>query len=136
MFEIGPVETDQYFVTPTPDSTVGRPATEATNFVIDDTVLNIDSQKLALINRGRISFLFPQTVTVKLGLSVRLYHISVSGDHRVNIEGLAPEAINVDPRAFSQMEFNPTEVGEFAIRHLDDALVGQVVVEEAPCLGS
>jgi len=93
-------------------------------------------QAYAVIHSPADGLLFPQTVTVKLGLPVRLYHISVSGDHRVNIVGLAPEAINVDPRAFSQMEFNPTEVGEFAIRHLDDALVGQVVVEEAPCLGS
>ena len=93
-------------------------------------------QAFAVIHSPADGLLFPQTVIVKLGVPVRLYHISVRGDHRVNIEGLAPEAINVDPRAFSQMEFTPAEVGEFAIRHLDDTLLGRVVVEEAPCLGS
>ena len=33
------------------------------------------------------------------------------------------------------MEFTAAEVGEFAIHHLNDALLGRVVVEEAPCLG-
>ena len=91
-------------------------------------------QAFAVIHSPADGLLFPQTITVRLGLPVRLYHISVSGDHQVNIETLAPEAISVDPRAISQMEFNPSEVGEFAIRHLGDALTGRVVVEETPCL--
>ena len=93
-------------------------------------------QAFAVIHSPADGLLFPQTITVRLGLPVRLYHISVSGDHRVSIETLAPEAISVDPRVISQMEFNPTEVGEFAIHHLDDSLTGRLVVEETPCLGS
>jgi len=72
---------------------------------------------------------------VRRGLPVRLYHLSVSGDHRVSIEALALEAISAGPTGISQMEFNPAEVGEFAIRHLDDALTGRLVVQETPCLG-
>ncbi|MEE9216735.1 MAG: hypothetical protein V3U32_04795, partial [Anaerolineales bacterium] len=93
-------------------------------------------QAFAVIHSLADGLLFPQTITVRLGLPVRLYHISVSGDHRVSIETLAPEAISVDPSAIAQMEFNPTEVGEFAIRHLDDELTGRLVVQETPCLGS
>ncbi len=72
---------------------------------------------------------------MRRGLPVRLYHISVSGDHQVSIEALAPEAISIGPTGVSQMEFNPTEVGEFAIRHLDDELTGRLVVQETICPG-
>ena len=92
-------------------------------------------QAFSIIHSLADGLLFPSTITVRRGLPVRLYHISVSGDHRVSIETLAPEAISVDPEAIAQMEFNPTEVGEFAIRHLDDALTGQLVVQETLCLG-
>jgi len=93
-------------------------------------------QAFAVIHSPTDGLLYPQTITVRLGLPVRLYHISVGGDHRVSIETLAPEAISVNPSAISKMEFNPTEVGEFAIRHLDDELTGRLIVQEAPCLGS
>lgn len=93
-------------------------------------------QAFAVIHSPADGLLFPQTITVRLGLPVRLYHISVSGDHRVSIEALVPEAISVDSKAIAPMEFNPTEVGEFAILHMDDALTGRLVVEETPCLGS
>ncbi|MCZ6529699.1 MAG: hypothetical protein O6949_05110 [Chloroflexi bacterium] len=93
-------------------------------------------QAFAVIHSPADGLLYPQTITVRLGLPVRLYHISVSGDHRVSIETLVPEAMSVDSKAIALMEFNPSEVGEFAIRHLDDELTGHLVVEETPCLSS
>ena len=93
-------------------------------------------QAFSVIHSPADGLLFPSTITVRLGLPVRLYHLSVTGDHQVSIEALAPDAISVDPRAIAQMEFNPEQVGEFAIRHSDDALTGRLVVQEAPCLGS
>ena len=94
------------------------------------------SQTVALIMELYEFRYLPDPLILLGGVPVRLYHISVGGDHKVTIDTLAPEAINVDSSAISLMEFNAAEVGEFAIRHLDDALTGQVVVEEAPCLGS
>jgi hypothetical protein len=93
-------------------------------------------QAFSVIHSPADGLLFPQTITVRLGLPVRLYHLSVSGDHRVSIETLVPEAVSVGPKAIAQMEFNPTEVGEFTIRHSDDALIGRLVVQETLCLGS
>ena len=93
-------------------------------------------QAFSVIHSPADGLLFPSTITVRLGLPVRLYHLSVSGDHRVSIETLAPDAVSVGPGAITQIEFTPAQVGEFAIRHSDDALTGRLVVQEAPCLGS
>ena len=68
--------------------------------------------------------LFPDIITVRLGLPVRLYHLSVSGDHQVSVEALAAGAISVGPRGIAQMDSTPEQAGEFAIRHSDDALAG------------
>jgi hypothetical protein len=46
---------------------------------------------------GLAGRLFPDIITVRLGLPVRLYHMSVSGDHQVSVEALAAEAITSGP---------------------------------------
>lgn len=91
------------------------------------------AQAIALIHSPADSRLFPDPITVRPGLPVRLYNLSVSGDHQVSVEALAPEPIAVGPRSIAQMEFTPQQVGEFAIRHTDDALTGRLVVRESAC---
>lgn len=90
-------------------------------------------QAFALIHSPADGRLFPDRITVRLGLPVRLYHLSVSGDHEVSVETLAAQATIVRQNKIAQTEFTPTQVGEFAIRHADDALSGRLVVRESLC---
>lgn len=90
-------------------------------------------QAFALIHSPADGRLFPDIITVRLGLPVRLYHMSVSGDHQVSVEALAAEAISVGPRGIAQMDFTPEQAGEFAIRHSDDALAGRLVARKSAC---
>lgn len=90
-------------------------------------------QAFAIIHSPADGRLFPERLTVRIGLPVRLYHLSVSGDHEVSVEALATQATIVRQNKIAQTEFTPSQVGEFAIHHADDALAGRLMVRESAC---
>ena len=90
-------------------------------------------QAFALIHSPADGRLFPDTITVRVGLPVLLSHLSVGGEHQVTVETLAPEPVSVGARDIVHMEFTPDQVGEFAIRHADDELAGRLLVRESAC---
>ena len=105
---------------------------------LDAEQLRIDQgvQAFAIIHSSVDGRLFPDTITVRVGLPVTLYHFSVSGEHLVSVDSLVPEPIRVRPNSIPQMEFTPEQVGEYPIIHANDDLVGLLVVKESACLGA
>ena len=90
-------------------------------------------QAFAIIHSPVDGRMFPETIRVRAGLSVLLYHFSVRGEHLVSIESLLPEPISVKLNEIVLMQFMPEQVGEYAILHVDDDLAGLLVVSESVC---
>jgi len=90
-------------------------------------------QAFAIIHSPADGRIFPDTITVKVGLPVTLYHFSITGVHQVSVETLAPFPIGVGLNEIAQMQFTPEQVGEYAILHADDDLAGLLVVSESAC---
>ncbi len=101
----------------------------------DTEQLRIDQgvQAFAIIHSPVDGRIFPNTITVRAGLPVTLYHFSVRGENLVSIESLVPEPIRVGLNDIAQMQFTPEQVGEYAILHADDDLVSLLVVRESAC---
>ncbi|MCH7586627.1 MAG: hypothetical protein IIC78_01120 [Chloroflexi bacterium] len=95
--------------------------------------INQGGQAFAIIHSPVDGRLFPDTITVRVGLPVTLYNFSVGGEHLVSVELLVPDPIIVRPNSITQMQFTPEQVGEYAIIHADDDLAGLLVVRESAC---
>ncbi len=89
-------------------------------------------QEIAVIQELYPGNFFPNKVTVKKGIPVKIYITTTDEEHinRVSIQPFVSSSELLETGEVTVIEFTPDRAGEFKIRNIGHGFEGTIIVEE------